>query len=179
MKEQHYRSFVKGVTWRIWATGDTILLSWWFTGSITSALKIGVVEVFTKIFLYYVHERIWMKLGWWRNREVLPDGSVVRTDKHYRSVIKGTSYRFFGTIDTVIIAFFVTHNYGQAFHIGFVEVFTKIGLYYLHERLWHKISFGTIQTSVEPAAAEVKSPPAPPRHLISSSSFEGSGGKGL
>ncbi|MEP7171414.1 MAG: DUF2061 domain-containing protein, partial [Bacteroidota bacterium] len=41
MKELHYRSVIKGMTWRVLGTRDTIVLSWLFTGSIKTALKIG------------------------------------------------------------------------------------------------------------------------------------------
>lgn len=41
-----------------------------------------------------------------------------------------------------MIATFVTGNFTKAFSIGFTEVFTKIGLFYLHERVWYKIKFG-------------------------------------
>jgi uncharacterized membrane protein len=173
MKEHHYRSVIKGATWRVWATMDTILLSWFFTGQIESALKIGAVEVFTKIFVYYVHERIWMKFDWWRTRTVQPDGTTVVTDQHHRSLIKGTSYRFFGTLDTIIIAFFVTGNYTKAFSIGFTEVFTKIGFYYLHERLWMKISWGltkdtpvSVAAPVNAMAAEPGGPTSTPGHPL-------------
>jgi len=168
MKEHHYRSVIKGATWRVWATADTILLSWLFTGQISSALKIGAVEVLTKIFLYYLHERIWMKFNWLRVREIGPDGIPVTKDHHYRSVIKGTSYRFFGTLDTIIIAFFVTGKYSQAFSIGFTEVFTKIGFFYLHERLWQKIPFGLIQeTPVAPmlSATGIQEPASPAKAI--------------
>ena len=155
MKEQHYRSVIKGATWRVCASLDTIMLSYIFTSQITSALKIGAVEVLTKILLFYVHERLWMRVDWLRTREVRADGTTVVTDNHYRSLIKGTSYRFFGTLDTIVIALFVTGNYTKAFSIGFTEVFTKIGLYYLHERLWHRIPFGLIkEEEVVPVPAE-------------------------
>lgn len=94
MKEQHYRSIIKGITWRIIGTLDTIFLSWLFTGSITTALKIGGIEVFTKIFLFYLHERVWLKLNFAREDVLNEDGILVKRDKHYRSVIKGTSWRF-------------------------------------------------------------------------------------
>ncbi len=142
MKEKHYRSVVKGISWRMVGTMDTIFLSWLFTGSITSALKIGSIEVFTKIFLYYVHERIWLKLKYGREQVLNAEGVYIQKDKHYRSVVKGMSWRFFGTLDTIIIAFFVTGNHNTALSIGFTEVFTKVGLYYLHERLWYKVKFG-------------------------------------
>ncbi len=139
MSEHHYRSAIKGTTWRIIGTLDTIFLSWLFTGDIHSALKIGGIEVFTKIFLFYVHERVWLNLKYGRKFD--HDGQYLK-DRHHRSLIKGISWRFFGTIDTVIIAYFVTGDYTKAFSIGFTEVFTKVGLYYLHERVWHRVSLG-------------------------------------
>lgn len=63
-------------------------------------------------------------------------------DKHYRSLAKAISWRATGTIDTVVISFLITGKMGWALSIGFVELFTKTTLYYLHERMWNKISFG-------------------------------------
>ena len=67
-------------------------------------------------------------------------------DKHYRSVVKAISWRVTGTIDTVIISFLITGKIRMAVSIGFVELFTKILLYYLHERVWDRISFGRVKT---------------------------------
>ena len=55
----HLISFVKGISWRIIGTADTILISYLITGQWKFALSIGSVEVFTKIFLFYVHDRAW------------------------------------------------------------------------------------------------------------------------
>lgn len=165
MKEQHYRSVIKGITWRIIGTMDTIFLSWLFTGDITSALKIGGIEVFTKIFLYYLHERVWLNMKYGRERIMNEDGVFVMKDKHHRSLVKGISWRFFGTMDTIIIAFFITGNYTKALSIGFTEVFTKVGLYYLHERLWYKIKFGMKKdetAAVTPANIEAEAEVVPP-----------------
>jgi uncharacterized membrane protein len=142
MKELHYRSVIKGTTWRIIGTLDTIFLAWLFTGNIKTALKIGGIEVFTKIFLYFIHERIWLRSGYGRREIIEDDGKIIRKDHHYRSVIKGFSWRFFGSIDTAVIAFFVTGDYTKAFSIGFTEIFTKVFLYYLHERIWQRINLG-------------------------------------
>ncbi len=133
-------SLIKGITWRILGTLDTIFLSWLFTGSISQALKIGGIELFTKIILYYLHERIWIysKIG--KKEIITKGGKKIYEDLHSRSLIKGISWRIFGTMDTIIIASFVTGNYTTAFQIGFTEVFTKLILYYLHERLWLKIT---------------------------------------
>jgi Predicted membrane protein len=66
-------------------------------------------------------------------------------EKHYRSVMKAVSWRSVGTIDTMVISFIITGNVKFAVSIGGVEVFTKMFLYFLHERLWNKISFGKIE----------------------------------
>lgn len=60
--ESHTRSLIKGLTWRFVATATTIVISLVVTGEIGTAIKIGFVEFFAKIMIYYVHERIWTKI---------------------------------------------------------------------------------------------------------------------
>ena len=57
------RHILKTITWRIIGTIDTILLSWFITGSLTLGFSIGGIEVVTKIVLYYLHERAWYKFS--------------------------------------------------------------------------------------------------------------------
>lgn len=58
------KSFVKALSWRILGTLDTIAISWFLTGTLSVALSIGSIEVFTKFFLYYAHERFWNIIKW-------------------------------------------------------------------------------------------------------------------
>jgi uncharacterized membrane protein len=65
-----------------------------------------------------------------------------RADKPLKSFMKSVSWRIVGTIDTMIISYFITGRITLAVSIGSVEVLTKTVLYYFHERLWahiHKI----------------------------------------
>ena len=66
VEEKPHRSLVKAISWRVTGTLDTILISWLITGQVKWALSIGFVELFTKIFLYYMHERIWNRLDFGR-----------------------------------------------------------------------------------------------------------------
>ena len=66
-------------------------------------------------------------------------------EKAYRSIAKSISWRTVGTLDTVIISYFITGNLKMAASIGSIELFTKMGLYYFHERAWNKISFGKVK----------------------------------
>jgi uncharacterized membrane protein len=62
----HARSFIKAITWRLTGTIDTFVLTFIITKKLKFALAISTTEVFTKIFLYYVHERVWNKIKWGR-----------------------------------------------------------------------------------------------------------------
>ena len=73
-------------------------------------------------------------------------------DKHYRSLIKAVSWRITGSIDTLIITFLITGRWKFAFTISGVELFTKIGLYYVHERVWEKLPFGRVKLSAKSKA---------------------------
>jgi len=61
--EKEWRSVAKAISWRCVGTIDTMLISWLITGRLSLALSIGVVELFTKMILYYLHERAWNKLS--------------------------------------------------------------------------------------------------------------------
>jgi uncharacterized membrane protein len=61
-EDSHYKSLFKAVTWRITGSLDTFALSWIITGQVNLAFSIAFVELFTKIALYWLHERIWLKI---------------------------------------------------------------------------------------------------------------------
>jgi uncharacterized membrane protein len=63
---------------------------------------------------------------------------VRRGDSTSKSIIKTISWRIVGTIDTMVIAYVLTGELTLAASIGTVEVFTKMILYYFHERFWNK-----------------------------------------
>ena len=136
MVDDKTRSLIKGLTWRVIATSDTIFLSWFFTGNITAAVTIGVLELATKTFIYYVHERIWTRIvRAWRKK-----GSKKVFKR--TSLIKALTWRVFASLDTTLLAFIVTGDILAAVSIGGVEVFTKLFFYYIHERLWTRVSWG-------------------------------------
>jgi uncharacterized membrane protein len=65
-------------------------------------------------------------------------------EKAYRSVIKTLSWRVLGTIDTIVISYFITGSLVMAASIGSIEVVTKMILYYFHERAWNQIQIGKV-----------------------------------
>ena len=57
------RHLAKAVSWRVIGTLDTMLLGWLISGDPMVGVKIGAVELVTKIILYYGHERAWYKFS--------------------------------------------------------------------------------------------------------------------
>jgi uncharacterized membrane protein len=64
--EAHSRSFLKAVSWRLVGSIDTFVISYLVTGKLVFAASIASVETFTKIILFYGHERIWAAVPWGR-----------------------------------------------------------------------------------------------------------------
>lgn len=63
-------------------------------------------------------------------------------DKLERSLVKTISWRVIGTIDTIIISWWITGALDFAFSIGAVELISKMILYFFHERAWNSINWG-------------------------------------
>jgi uncharacterized membrane protein len=82
----------------------------------------------------------------------------IMKDSHLRSLVKATSWRIFGTFATMVIAFLLTHEITTSFYIGLSEFVAKIGLFYLHERVWSAIPFGTANSQANKLTKEILSP---------------------
>lgn len=87
-------------------------------------LTYGVyVKIKTNMLIDYIYKNKTAKTG----------------DHPYKSLLKTFSWRLIGTLDTVFISYLIIGDTAMAFSIGFVELFSKMVLYYLHERLWSKV----------------------------------------
>lgn len=64
----------------------------------------------------------------------------MKDSSHKRHIVKAITWRFIGTLDTILISWFITGNPLTGLKIGLAEVLTKMLLYYFHERLWFKIN---------------------------------------
>jgi uncharacterized membrane protein len=78
--------------------------------------------------------------------QVIKNKSNYKTDLHsetpLRSLFKSISWRIIGTLDTILISWFITGTLQMAFAIGSIEMITKMILYFFHERLWNIIKWG-------------------------------------
>ena len=122
------RHLAKTITWRAIGTLDTLLLSWFISGNLSTGIKIGAAELLTKMILYYFHERLWF------NSKIKNNNS--------RHIIKTFSWRGIGTLDTILLSWLISGNPLIGLKIGSAEVITKMTLYFFHEKLWYRINYG-------------------------------------
>ena len=55
---------------------------------------------------------------------------------------KAVTWRVIGTLDTVLVSWFVSGDIAVGASIGVLELVTKTLLYYFHERAWYRSRFG-------------------------------------
>ena len=138
-KESHLRSVIKGISWRIIATMDTIIVVLFVTCltgncSLEHAIKIGFIEFFIKFAVYYIHERVWQR--------ALLDGIVTKNETLFKTI----SWRIVATTMTFIISGTILNAFDEiALYIALTELVTKFVLYYLHERMWLLLPLGRIR----------------------------------
>ena len=59
-----------------------------------------------------------------------------------RSIAKALSYRILGSCLTGVLVYFFSGNLKVSFGVGAMDMIGKIGLYWLHERIWNLIPLG-------------------------------------
>ncbi|TVZ51589.1 DUF2061 domain-containing protein [Dokdonia sp. Hel_I_53] len=64
------------------------------------------------------------------------------SERPLRSIFKALSWRLIGTIDTLLVSYFLTGEWLLASSIASVDFLTKLILYFAHERVWNRINWG-------------------------------------
>lgn len=149
------RSIAKAISWRTVGTLDTLLLSFVVLSLLgpffgleevnaadraKTAVYIALTEVATKMTLYYLHERFWSRLHW--DRSLDEEGH--HRDGRRRSATKTATWRLIASVDTMVLGYVFTGSLATAISIGGFEIFTKLVLYFFHERYWARIRWGVI-----------------------------------
>lgn len=66
-------------------------------------------------------------------------------ESRLRSILKAISWRALATAVTILIAYLITGELNQALRIGGIEILAKLLIYYLHERAWQLVPWGTVR----------------------------------
>jgi uncharacterized membrane protein len=60
----------------------------------------------------------------------------------FRSIAKTVTWRITGSSATFLIAYAMTGNFAVAGVIGVTQMVSNTILYYIHERVWNRITWG-------------------------------------
>eukprot|EP00041_Stephanoeca_diplocostata_P028883 m.836052 g.836052 ORF g.836052 m.836052 type:complete len:148 (-) comp23456_c0_seq4:3241-3684(-) len=128
-KDSPVRTLAKTTSFRVFATTATMLLAFALTGSLTTAIKIGIPDTLVKLLFYYMHERLWQTAGF--------------AELKGRTFYKMATWKVCAISSTITITAIV--NGGDlrfAFKLGPIDTVIKSLIFYLHEQIWEKISWG-------------------------------------
>jgi uncharacterized membrane protein len=67
-------------------------------------------------------------------------------ESHLRSILKAFTYRCGGFVVTGLVTLLVTKRIDLAASVAVADTLAKIGVFYLHERMWLRIRFGRRQS---------------------------------
>lgn len=104
-------------------------------GTIATALKIGPLDFVLKLVVFYAHERLW-----------LFDTMQNLTNKRF---LKMCLWKVIALSMTMITTIAVTGKLDLALKLGPADFFAKLFLYYFHEFIWDKISYGREVVQIE------------------------------
>ena len=66
--ESHARTILKAVTYRVGGLFLTSAVAWVLTRRMDMAATIGLADTAVKLVAYYLHERIWLKVKFGRQK---------------------------------------------------------------------------------------------------------------
>ena len=66
-------------------------------------------------------------------------------ETHLRSIVKAVTWRAGGTLVTFLVTLAISKEIELAAKVGLLDTLVKIGAFYFHERLWHRVDFGKVK----------------------------------
>jgi uncharacterized membrane protein len=62
--DNHRRSIIKAISYRVIGVLGTMLIAYIFTGQVIISVGIAIVDLLVGMVFYYAHERIWNMINW-------------------------------------------------------------------------------------------------------------------
>lgn len=76
-------------------------------------------------------------------------------ESHVRSLVKSLSWRLFGFVFMVAMAWLITGSAKTGMALGVLDFAVKSATFYLHERLWQRIRWGMVARDIEGQGAGI------------------------
>lgn len=129
--ETHKRSLTRSIVWRIIGVIFLALVTYLYTGDWITTTLVTVLHHGVFIFVYYGHERFWLRVGWLRNSKWKPIARVFTYEIILGNLILG------------IITLCLTGSLQTMTAITLTYICNKYWMYYLYDYAWGRIKWHT------------------------------------
>ncbi len=129
-KETRKRSMTKSLIWRGMGVVILAMVTYAFTGSLIQTALITFIHHFLFIWIYYFHERAWLKVNW-------PDTRKKWAKPFTYEIILGHCVLGF-------ISLMVTGSWSKVTWITITYIENKLWIYVVYEWLWKKVEWGMV-----------------------------------
>ncbi len=133
LKESHRRSITRSIIWRIFGILFLAFVTYLYTQNWITTTLVTVLHHGTFIFVYYAHERFWLKISWLRNSKWKPFARVFVYEIILGNLILG------------IITFCITGNLQTMTTITLTYICNKYWMYYVYDYIWSKTKWQTME----------------------------------
>lgn len=127
--EEHSRSVIRSVIWRIMGVIVLALITYLVTRSILITTILTVVYHGLCVLVYYMHERLWLKIDqYWKTK--------------YRVVFRLIIYELiFGVGALGILSWLITGQIKQATTVTIIYISNKLWMYVAYDWFWNRFSW--------------------------------------
>ena len=125
--ESRKRSLTRSTVWRIVGVIFLAFVTYMYTGNWITTTLVTVLHHGVFIFVYYGHERFWLKIGWLRNSRWKPVARVATYEIVLGNVILG------------IITLAITGSLHTMTAITLTYIGNKYWMFYVYDYLWGRV----------------------------------------
>lgn len=137
-QETQTRSIAKTLTIRVCFSLSHLINGFIVSGSWIVGASIVGVAALVNMTLHWLHERAWNYFQF--NRK--PADSIMFVEGHPRTISKSVTWRILISINNFLIPYFMTGSWKAAAAFFTIATIMNIVIYYTHERVWNKFSWG-------------------------------------
>ena len=70
--ESTQRTISKAISWQLLGLIVMSLVSFYFTGSVRSAISLSLTSMLSGLIFYVIHEKVWQRIQWGKPESVTP-----------------------------------------------------------------------------------------------------------
>ena len=135
--ETHLRTTVKSVLYRFFSVTLAISLTLAFGGTTEQAFKFGIASLLSGIVIFYVYDRIWVRISWKRD--------ILGKDAKWRTMIKSVLYRLIALSVSALFARAIWASSDlEAIIMAITQFSLNLAMYFITERIWNVVSWGKV-----------------------------------